>query len=160
MQIAVQFGGGGGGGRHKTQHTVQLTNTVAETPPPCFLLGMWQIFDLYSIRTRIVPFSPEFCISDDYCPPPDKSWMFTNVRLRLPQWRAGTVTITSATAPRHTSCHLGDTVLRAVNRQSMFERSRITKSWMRGLCVELVRERISMKKKKKRQRIVWNFFFF
>lgn len=40
-----------------------------------FLLGMWQIFDLYSIRTRIVPFSPEFCNSVDYCPP-NKFWVF------------------------------------------------------------------------------------
>lgn len=42
----------------------------------------------------------------------------------------------------------------------MFKCSQITKSWMRGLYVEFVREGINMKKKKKkkRQRIVWNFF--
>lgn len=70
------------------------------------------------------------------------------------------MTITSAAAPRHTSCHLGDTVLRAVNRQSMFKCSQITNSWMRGLCVELVREGISMKKKKKAENSVEFFFFF
>ena len=40
-QCKEQFNlAGQGEGRHKTQHTVQLTNTVAETPPSCFLLGM------------------------------------------------------------------------------------------------------------------------
>lgn len=41
-------------------------------------------------------------------------------------------------------------------KQTMFKCSQITKSWMRGLYVEFVREEINMEKK--RQRIVWNFF--
>lgn len=58
----------------------------------------------------------------------------------------------------YTSCHVGGTLLRAVNTQSMFKCSQITKSWMRGFYVEFVREEINMGVKK-RQRIVWNFFF-
>lgn len=57
------------------------------------------------------------------------------------------------------SCHLGGTLLRVVNRQSMFKCSQITKSWMRGLYVEFVREEINMKKKKKAENSVEFFFF-
>lgn len=53
------------------------------------------------------------------------------------------------------SCHLGGTLLRVVNGQcSSAAKSR--RAGCEGLYVEFVREEIN---RKKRQRIVWNFFF-
>lgn len=64
----------------------------------------------------------------------------------------------SAAAHVHVSCHVGGTLRRTVNGQSVFKCSQITKSWMRGLYVEFVREEINMKKKKKAENSV-EFFF-
>ena len=149
MQRAVQFGGAGGGKTYNPPHCAAYKYGCRDTSFLFFIrdvTNLWFVFDSYTDSAIF----PQILHFRWLLPPtPDKSWMFTIVHLRLPRWRAVTVTITSAAAPRHTSCHLGNTVLRAVNRQSMFKCSQITNSWMRGLCVELVREGISMKKKKK-----------